>query len=81
MNFYKNNYFQSQQYKSLNKNIFNNKIIEINKKNFFILRSRINNKLKLDFSKKSLGTEFKGILEENRDLLFKTLFSLPVDEN
>ena len=63
MNFYKNNYFQSQQYKSLNKNIFNNKIIEINKKNFFILRSRINNKLKLDFSKKSLGTEFKGILE------------------
>ena len=25
--------------------------------------------------------EFKGILEENRDLLYKTLFSLPADEN
>ena len=36
MNLYNNNYFQSDEFRHLNENIFNSKIIKIGEKNFFI---------------------------------------------
>jgi hypothetical protein len=62
MNFFKNNYFQSKEFEQLNEIIFNNKIIKLNDRNFFILRNKLNLK-KLRFTLKEFGTEFKGILE------------------
>ncbi len=62
MKLYENNYFQSIEFKSLNEQIFNSKIIEINNKNYFILRNNFKTQ-KIRLSKVDLGTEFRGILE------------------
>ena len=64
MDFFINNYFQSQSFKELNKNIFKYETIDFLESNFFILRNKNNfKKKKIGFSKIELGTEFKGILE------------------
>lgn len=63
MEFYKNNYYQSEQFKTLNEKIFKNKIININKENFFILRNNLKYNLKSSITKKTIGSEFRGILE------------------
>ena len=62
MNLYNNNYFQSDEFRYLNENIFNSKIIEIAEKNFFLLRNTFKLKNKI-LTKFNFGTEFRGILE------------------
>ena len=62
MNLYNNNYFQSDEFRYLNENIFNSKIIEIGEKNFFLLRNTFKLKNKI-LTKFNFGTEFRGILE------------------
>ncbi len=62
MNLYNNNYFQSDEFRHLNENIFNSKIIKIGEKNFFLLRNSIKSTNKI-FTKVNFGTEFRGILE------------------
>jgi hypothetical protein len=69
MNLFKNNYFQSDEFKELNEKIFKHKIINLEDGNYFILRDRFNLD-KLKFTNKVFGTEFKGILE---------FFGQPVD--
>ena len=69
MNLYKNNYFQSEEFKKLNLKIFNYQICDINNKNFFIYRNNFNKK-KIKITKKEIGSEFKGILE---------IFGQPID--
>ena len=63
MNFYKNNYYQSDEFRNLNELIFKNKIINIDKNRFFILRNSLHHNLKESIKIKSIGTEFRGILE------------------
>lgn len=63
MEFFKNNYYQSEQFKILNEKIFKNKIININKENFFILRNNLKYNLKSSITKKTIGSEFRGMLE------------------
>lgn len=63
MDFYNNNYFQSEEFKNLNREIFKYDIIDTIDNKFYILRNKYTFKQKLRFSKANIGTEFKGILE------------------
>lgn len=72
MDFYNNNYFQSNEFRNLNEEIFKYKIIEIKKNNFFILRNNFKYKKNFSIGKSELGTELRGFLE---------FFGQPVDFN
>ena len=63
MDFYKNNYFQSDEFRYLNQHIFKYKIIDIKKNNFFILRNSLYYNQKFTLGKSGMGTELRGFLE------------------
>ena len=72
MNFYNNNYFQSNEFKYLNEEIFKYKIIDTEYNNFFILRNSLKYKKNFSVGKSEIGTELRGFLE---------FFGQPVDFN
>ena len=72
MELFKNNYFQSEEFRSLNEEIFKYKIINIKKNNFFILRNNFKNNKSFSITKSEIGTELRGFLE---------FFGQPVDFN
>ncbi len=63
MDFYNNNYFQSKEFKELNKEIFDYEIIDTIENKFYIYRNNSIFNKKINISKANFGSEFRGILE------------------